>query len=228
MASGLALATGAAPTVPRPAGWWGWWVLHVPCVVVFPPPPEPGVPGLWSPVRPGLSWDSAPPVCPGLSRETPSLYSPVRPGLSRYIPGCPRPQLPPRSRSCPGLFRDLLLLTPAAVPGRVGLLPPVPVPVQRVRGTAGGPRGATAGSPHPTAARLRARGRGATTRRANPGRDGQPRRRRSGRPIRGAAAPPLPIVRARTRGGPARRDRPTGTLRAAPIRGKGLEDAPGC
>lgn len=203
------------------------WGLHVlsPGKPVAPGRCPRAFPGPGSPRALGCHGTLPPPcarVCPGRSRHSCPCAPRAVPGYPGLFP-FPAPSVRPEpSGAVPGysgtssaLRRELSRAVPRSPPPV-----PVPVPAERVRGTAGKAGGGSR--------ELWARGRGAATRRANPGRDGQPRRRRSRRPVRDAAAPPLPIVRARTRGGPARRDRPTGTLRAAPIRGKGLEDAPGC
>lgn len=170
--------------------------------------------------------------CPGRSRHSTPPCARGCPGRSRAVPGPRSLRAPGAVPGHPGLFRDLFLLAPGAVPGRAGLPPLLPVPAERVRGAMGpGGEGGGRHSGCPPPPRRPRSGHGAGAQppagliRAVTDRPGAAA---PAAPIRGAAAPPLPIVRARTRGGPARRDRPMGTLRAAPIRGKGLEDAPGC
>lgn len=212
------VGSGGAPTQPRQSTSLGTARLV---------PRKTGVPGLSRDCGPRAPWvvsELCLPRAPGTVPGDPVTPAPVHPGLFRDIPGYPRSPLPPCAPSRPRPSRVI----PGPAPPCAGSCrgpcraPPAGAGACRTCARDGGERrGAAAGSS--------GHGAGAQPpRRANPGRDGQPRRRRSRRPVRDAAAPPLPIVRARTRGGPARRDRPTGTLCAAPIRGKGLEDAPGC
>lgn len=115
--SGTALATGAAPTVPRPGG--SACHASLPQIRGSRDCGPLCAPGCHEPLPHRASRDSAPPVRPGLSREIPSLHSPVRPGLSREIPGYPRPPLPPCARSCPGPSRAI----PGPVPPCAGRCP---------------------------------------------------------------------------------------------------------